>query len=165
MSDHRHEPYDIYGTAATSGVVSRLESTVAGLRQDLAAAEERIRELEDDLRDILERIRAPEGRQPDYASAGEHLEDQPAAAEGTGHDAALPGTRPLAALVADAVAQECTYCGAPAGRPCVTGPDGYHLARFLGVMLSRADANLVSQAATEPGMSGIVWTTSPEVAP
>jgi hypothetical protein len=45
MSDHRHEPYDIYGTAATSGEVSRLESTVAGLREDLAAAEGRIREL------------------------------------------------------------------------------------------------------------------------
>ena len=47
MSDHRHEPYDIYGTAATSGEVSRLESTVAGLREDLSRAEQRIRELED----------------------------------------------------------------------------------------------------------------------
>jgi chromosome segregation ATPase len=44
------------------------ESAVRGLRQDLAASEERIRELRDDLRDALERIRALEDRQPDYAT-------------------------------------------------------------------------------------------------
>jgi hypothetical protein len=55
MSDHRHETYDIYGTAATSGDVEHLNSTVAGLRQDLAAAEERIRELEGNVRDLYQR--------------------------------------------------------------------------------------------------------------
>jgi hypothetical protein len=49
MSDHRHEPYDVYGTAATSGEVSQLESTGQGLRQDLATAEDRIRDLENEL--------------------------------------------------------------------------------------------------------------------
>ena len=47
MSDHRHEIYDIYGTAATSGDIERLTSLVNGLRQDLGAAEERIRDLEE----------------------------------------------------------------------------------------------------------------------
>jgi hypothetical protein len=75
VSDHRHEPYDIYGTAATSGEVGHLESAVAGLRQDLAAAEDRIGELENDLRDALERTRALEDRQPDYASAEESRDD------------------------------------------------------------------------------------------
>ena len=55
MPDHRHEAYDIYGTAATAGDVERLESTVAGLRQDLSAAEERIRELEGNVRDLYQR--------------------------------------------------------------------------------------------------------------
>ena len=79
--------------------------------------------------------------------------------------AAAPGTRPLAGLIADAATQECAYCNAPACRSCVTGPDGYHLARFLGVMRSPADANLVSEAATEPVMSGLVRAASPEVTP
>lgn len=49
MSDHRHEPYDIYGTAATSGEVGRLESSVAGLREDLGDAGERARETDHDV--------------------------------------------------------------------------------------------------------------------
>jgi predicted nucleic acid-binding Zn-ribbon protein len=40
------------------------ESTAQGLRQDLSAAEERIRQLEDDLRDALNRIRALEANTP-----------------------------------------------------------------------------------------------------
>jgi hypothetical protein len=43
------------------------ESTARGLREDLSAAEARIRELGDGLRDALERIHALENRQPDYA--------------------------------------------------------------------------------------------------
>jgi hypothetical protein len=46
MSDHRHETYDIYGTAATRSDVERLESEVRGLREDLGIAEGRIRDLE-----------------------------------------------------------------------------------------------------------------------
>ena len=43
------------------------ESTVAGLREDLGRAEARIRELEDGLRDVLNRLHVLEDRQPDYA--------------------------------------------------------------------------------------------------
>ena len=40
----------------------------------------------------------------------------------------------------------------------MTGPDGYHLARFLGVLPGRAEARLVGAAATPHGdMSGIVY--------
>jgi hypothetical protein len=64
VSDHRHEPGDIYGTAATSGEVSHLESTVAGLRQDLAAAEDRIRELEDQHARAISRLWTHIGNMP-----------------------------------------------------------------------------------------------------
>ena len=91
---------------------------------------------------------------------------EPAAAEGTGCDTAVPGTRSLATLIADAAAQECTYCHAGLGVPCVTGPDGWHLARFLGVLPGRAEARLVGAAATPHGdMSGIVRDAQPEVTP
>lgn len=43
------------------------ESTARGLREDLGRAEERIRELEDGLRDALNRIHVLEDLQPDYA--------------------------------------------------------------------------------------------------
>jgi len=46
------------------------ESTARGLREDLGRAEERICELEDGLRDALNRIHALEDRQPDYADDG-----------------------------------------------------------------------------------------------
>jgi hypothetical protein len=48
VSDHYHEPYEVYGTAATASEVSRLESTAQGLREDLRRAEDRIRRLEDE---------------------------------------------------------------------------------------------------------------------
>jgi hypothetical protein len=51
------------------------ESADRGLREDLSAAEERVRELADDLRDALNRIHALEDRQPDYASAEEPQDD------------------------------------------------------------------------------------------
>jgi hypothetical protein len=64
MSDHRHEPYDVYGTAATSGDVSQLESTVQGLRQDPAAAEDRIRDLENELARQVQRLWTHIGNMP-----------------------------------------------------------------------------------------------------
>jgi len=78
-----------------------------------------------------------------------------------------PDQAALAALITDAAAQDCTYCGARPGVPCVTGPDGWHLARFLGVLPGRAEARLVGAAATPHGdMSGIVrLPASPEVTP
>jgi hypothetical protein len=42
---HNHEAYEVHG-AATRQDISRLESFIAGLREDLSAAESRIRELE-----------------------------------------------------------------------------------------------------------------------
>lgn len=47
MADHMHEPYDVYGTAATVGDISRLEGLVAGLRHDLGVAESYIRDLDE----------------------------------------------------------------------------------------------------------------------
>jgi hypothetical protein len=44
------------------------ESTARGLRENLSAAEARIRDLEDGLRGALNRIHALEDRQPDYAA-------------------------------------------------------------------------------------------------
>jgi hypothetical protein len=44
------------------------ESTVQGLREDLGRAEARISELEDGLRDALNRLHVLEDRQPDYAN-------------------------------------------------------------------------------------------------
>jgi HAMP domain-containing protein len=64
MSDHRHEPYEFYGTAATSGEVSHLESTVQGLRQDLSAAEDRIRDLENELDRQVRRLWSHLGNMP-----------------------------------------------------------------------------------------------------
>lgn len=59
MNDHRHEACDIYGTAATRSDIDQLESTAAGLREDLAAAEARIGEHDDELRDIRARLGRP----------------------------------------------------------------------------------------------------------
>lgn len=56
MADHRHEPYDIYGTAATESHVRDLESVTRGLREDLGHAEERLRALEDQHRADIRRI-------------------------------------------------------------------------------------------------------------
>jgi hypothetical protein len=47
--DHKHNAYDIYGTAATEGDVSELRRLVSGLREDLSSAEQRIGSLESQL--------------------------------------------------------------------------------------------------------------------
>ena len=46
MSDHRHESYDVYGLDGARQDAREALALVAGLREDLAAAEDRIRELE-----------------------------------------------------------------------------------------------------------------------
>ena len=47
MSDHRHESYNVYGLDGISGDAREALALAAGLREDLAAAEDRIRELEE----------------------------------------------------------------------------------------------------------------------
>ncbi len=64
-ADERHDHYLDY--AEKHHRHHDEETTVRGLREDLGRAEERIRELENDLRDVLERVHALEDRQPDYA--------------------------------------------------------------------------------------------------
>jgi hypothetical protein len=49
VSGHRHEPYDIYGLDGTGQDAREALALADGLREDLAAAEARIRELENDL--------------------------------------------------------------------------------------------------------------------
>jgi hypothetical protein len=46
MSDHQHEPYDVYGLDGTRQDAREALALVAGLREDLGRAEERIRALE-----------------------------------------------------------------------------------------------------------------------
>lgn len=46
MSDHRHESYDVYGLDGARQDAREALALVAGLREDLAAAEDRIRNLE-----------------------------------------------------------------------------------------------------------------------
>jgi hypothetical protein len=53
MADHQHEPYEVYGTAATQAEVGDLHSVAAGLREDLGRAEERIRDLEEQVGQLL----------------------------------------------------------------------------------------------------------------
>jgi len=76
------------------------ESTARGLREDLSAAEARLRELEDGLRDALGRIHALEDRQPDYADPQLQLEADQAAADlaASGYDRHGSGC-------------DCPYCG------------------------------------------------------
>jgi hypothetical protein len=55
----------------SSGGHSDLWDYIDGLREDLGRAEERIRELENDLRDALNRIHVLEDRLPDYGGEDE----------------------------------------------------------------------------------------------
>jgi hypothetical protein len=61
----------------------------------------------------------------------------------------------LAALCLAASERECTYCHVASG-PCAD-PDGYHLARFLGLIAGRTQSRLVGAAAVPHGdLAGIV---------
>ena len=46
MSDHRHESYEVYGLDGTRQDAREALALAAGLHEDLAAAEDRIRNLE-----------------------------------------------------------------------------------------------------------------------
>lgn len=68
MSDHRHESYDVYGLDGTRQDAREALTLVAGLREDLGRAEERIHTLEEQfgtvgqlLETAVELIRGPEG--------------------------------------------------------------------------------------------------------
>jgi hypothetical protein len=54
---------------------SDLWDYIDGLREDLGRAEERIRELEHDLRDALERIHALEDRLPGYGGEDDRADE------------------------------------------------------------------------------------------
>ena len=60
MSDHRHESYEVYGLDGTRQDAREALALAAGLREDLSAAEARIRELEDkharDIRALRDRL-------------------------------------------------------------------------------------------------------------
>ena len=64
MSDHRHEPYDIYGLDGIRQDAREALALAAGLREDLSAAEDRIRDLEVQVA-ALKRS-TPEARQAQY---------------------------------------------------------------------------------------------------
>ena len=64
MSDHRHEQYDIYGLDGTSQDAREALALAAGLRQDLAAAEDRIRDLENELDCQVRRLWTHIGNMP-----------------------------------------------------------------------------------------------------
>lgn len=64
MSDHRHESYDIYGLDGTRQDAREALTLAAGLREDLGAAEARIRELEDRIARL--EGSTPEARQRQY---------------------------------------------------------------------------------------------------
>ena len=82
MSDHDHrgeyasDNHDHYDYAERYHRHYDDESAVRGLREDLSAAEERIRDLADDLRDALNRLHVLEDRQPDYASEDDQAEEE-----------------------------------------------------------------------------------------
>jgi len=54
--DHKHNAYDVYGVADEHHRHYDDESAVRGLREDLSHAEERIRELENDIRRLWTHI-------------------------------------------------------------------------------------------------------------
>jgi hypothetical protein len=56
MSDHRHESYDVYGLDGASQDAREALALAGGLREDLAAAEDRIRDLENELDRSLRRL-------------------------------------------------------------------------------------------------------------
>ena len=68
MSDHQHESYDIYGLGGTRQDAREALQLAAGLREDLAAAEDRIARLEERVERELRALWAqtPAARQAQY---------------------------------------------------------------------------------------------------
>jgi hypothetical protein len=64
MSDHRHESYDVYGLDGARQDAREALALAGGLREDLAAAEDRIRDLEAELDRAVRRLRAHIGNMP-----------------------------------------------------------------------------------------------------
>jgi hypothetical protein len=64
VSDHRHESYDVYGLDSTSQDAREALALAGGLRQDLAAAEGRIRDLENELDRQVRRLWTHIGNMP-----------------------------------------------------------------------------------------------------
>ena len=64
MSDHRHESYDVYGLDGARQDAREALALVGGLREDLAAAEDRIRDLEGELARQVRRLWAHIGNMP-----------------------------------------------------------------------------------------------------
>jgi hypothetical protein len=56
VSDHYHEPYEVYGLDGTSQDAREALALAGGLRQDVAAAEDRIRDLENELARQVQRL-------------------------------------------------------------------------------------------------------------
>ena len=64
MSDHQHESYDVYGLDGTSQDAREALALAGGLREDLGRAEERIRELENELARQVQRLWTRIGNMP-----------------------------------------------------------------------------------------------------
>jgi hypothetical protein len=64
VTDHRHESYDVYGLDGTRQDAREALALAGGLREDLSAAEDRIRELEAKLDDSLWRLWTHIGNMP-----------------------------------------------------------------------------------------------------
>ena len=64
MSDHRHESFDVYGLDGTSQDAREALALAAGLREDLGRAEERVRELENELDRQVRRLWTHIGNMP-----------------------------------------------------------------------------------------------------
>jgi hypothetical protein len=173
-AEKRHRHYDLEREdERLKGLLDRWRADLSELREQLEGALGRIRQLE---------AQTPEARQAeleaDLAAAGQDADDRCpdcGRASCTGEDCYWPDdagiTRPRPAgrdLVADArllvrlipaaAAQECTYCGAWPGASCTAGESaGYHVARFLGVPMSRAEVSAVTGAAEKTGNPSVAW--------
>jgi hypothetical protein len=64
VSDHYHEPYEVYGLDDTRQDARQALALAEGLREDLGRAEERIRDLENKLDVALTRLWTHIGNMP-----------------------------------------------------------------------------------------------------
>jgi hypothetical protein len=58
-----------------------------------------------------------------------------------------PGGRTLSQLMIAAAGRKCSYCKAEPREPCTwPGPDKYHVARFKGIGMTRAERHTIEAA-------------------